>query len=188
MVRHGQRSEPLRVFLQSFGVPKNEAGECDFCKHYSCWRSLKLTDKWLNDFPRHLRPRIYKRWFSINGFQFLDLPLELREAIFVLAIGLAVVPFARPRYVLIGGKIRPSTPNMSIALVSKQVYNEVMPFLFATPTVYFCKKEQFVRFFRFAYPTPRPRFSERLRILVLDLSPHSLLKLFGVSMSRDRTR
>ncbi len=188
MARHGQKSEPLRVFLQSFGVAKNEAGECDLCKHFSCWRSLKLTDKWLNDFPRHLRPRIYERWFSINGFRFLDLPPELREAILVLAIGPVLVPFARSRYVLVRGTLRLSTPNMSLTLVSKQVYNEVMPLLFATATVYIGDREQFVRFFRFAHPTPRPRFSERLRVLSLEMDPHSLLKLFGVSMLHNRAR
>ena len=188
MVRHGQKSEPLRVFLQSFGVPKNEAGECDLCKHYPCWRSLKLTEKWLNDFPRHLRPQIYKRWFSVNGFRFLDLPPELREAILVLAIGPVVLPFPRSRYVLLRGNLRSSTPNMNLALVSKQVYNEVMPLLFATTTVYISDSQQFVRFFRIAYPTLRPRFSERLRILALDLDPRSLLKLFGLSISRDGAR
>ena len=190
MVRHCQKSEPLQVFLQSFGVPKDEAEERDLCKHYPCWKSLKLTDKWLNDFPKDLRPRIHKRWFSINGFRFLDLPPELREAILVFAIGpLVIEPFARYRCVIIGRvDSRLSTPNMSLALVSKQVYNEVMPLLFATATVYIGNRERFVRFFRFAHPTPRPRLSERLRILLLDMGPHPLLKLFGVSISRDTTR
>ena len=187
MVRHGQKSEPLRVFLQSFGVPKNEAGEYDLCKHFSCWRSLKLTDKWLNEFPRHLRPRIYERWFSINGFRFLDLPPELREAILVLAIGPVLVPFARSCY-LLTRVLRLYTPNMSLALVSKQVYNEVMASLFSTTTVLIGDREQFVRFFRLAHTTPRLRFSERLRVLSLDMAPHSLLKLFGVSMLHNRAR
>ena len=189
MVRHGQKSEPLKVFLESFGVPKSEAGECDLCKHYPCWRSLKLTDKWLNDFPTHLRPQVYKRWFSVNGFRFLHLPPELRETILRLAIGpLILEPFAR--YRCVSGRVNSlsSTPNMSLALVSKQVYNEVMPLIFAATTVYTGTREQFVRFFRFGNPTPRPRFSERLRILSLDMGPSSLLQLFGVSILRDGDR
>lgn len=187
MVRHGQKSEPLSEFLQAFGVPKSEAGECDLCKHYPCWRSLKLTDKWLIDFPTHLRPQIYKRWFSINGFRFLDLPPELREAILVLAIGpLLVEPFARSHGVISRVDSRSPRPNMSLALVNKQVYHEVMPLLFANATVHISNREQFVRFFRFPHPAPRPRFSERLRILSLDMGPHPLLGLFGMSIYRER--
>ena len=182
MVRYGLTSEPLRVFLQSFGVPKHEAGERDLCKHYPCWRSLKLTDKWLNNYPSHLRPRIYERWFSINGFRFLDLPPELREAILVLAIGRVAEPFALSHHV----KSQLPTPTMGLALVSKQVYNEVMPLLFANATVYIRNREQFERFFRSACPSPRPRFSEKLRILVLHMAPHTLLRLFGVWMLDDR--
>ncbi len=186
MARHGQKSEPLRVFLQSFGVPKDEARQCDLCKHYSCWRSLKLSDKWLSDFRRHLRPQIYERWFSVNGFRFLDLPPELREAILVLAIGPVAEPFAQSRHVILRVNSRLSRPNMGLALVSKQVYNEVMPVLFAKAAVYIRNREQFVRFFRFAYPTPRPRYSENLRILSLDMAPHTLLKLFGVAILCER--
>ena len=188
MVRHGQNSEPLRVFLESFGIPKSEAQECDLCKHYSCWRSVNLTNKRLNDFPRQLRPQIYKRWFSVNGFRFLDLPPELREAILVLAIGPVAEPFAQSRYVTTRLHSRLSTPNMALALVSRQVYNEVMPLLFANAVVYIRRREQFIRFFRFAYPTQRPRFSENLRILSLDMVPGTLLKLFGVKMLHESAR
>lgn len=59
MVRRSRISEPLAVFLQSFGIPKNEAEECDICKHYSCWKGLKLTDKWLNNFPKHVHSQMY---------------------------------------------------------------------------------------------------------------------------------
>ena len=176
MVRHGQTSEPLKTFLQSFGVLKHEAGEHDLCKHYSCWKSLKLTDKWLSDFPRLLRPRIYERWFSANGFRFLDLPTELREAILMLAIGPVVEPFAGLHY----KKSQLPTPTMGLTLVSKQVYNEVMPLLFANAAVYIRTREQFERFFQSACPTPRPRFSEKLRTLVLHMDPHTLLRVFGV--------
>ena len=176
MVRHGQTSEPLKIFLQSFGVLKHEAGEHDLCKHYSCWKSLKLTDKWLSDFPRLLRPRIYERWFSANGFRFLDLPTELREAILMLAIGPVVEPFAGLHY----KKSQLPTPTMGLTLVSKQVYNEVMPLLFANAAVYIRTREQFERFFQSACPTPRPRFSEKLRTLVLHMGPHTLLRVFGV--------
>ena len=189
MVRHGQKSEPLETFLQSFGVPKNEARESDLCKHYPCWRSLELTDKWLSDFPRDLRPWIQKRWFSINGFRFLDLPAELREAILVFAIGpLVVEPFARFRSVEGRVDSRLSKPNISLALVSKQLYNEAIPLLFANTTVHIGNREQFVRFFRSANPTPRPRLSESLRILSLDMGPHPLLALLGVSILRDSPR
>ena len=187
MVRHGQTCEPLQTFLQTFGVSKHEAGEQDLCKHYPCWKSLKLTDKWLSDFPRHLRPRIYERWFSINGFRFLDLPPELREAILMFAIGPVAEPFARSHRVVRCVDSQLFTPNMGLALVSKQIHNEFIPLLFATATVYISKRDQFVRFFRHACFTPRPRLSEKLRILALDLAPHTLLGLFGVTMLYDWT-
>ena len=147
-------------------------GERDLCKHYPCCRSLKLTKKWLNDFPTHLRPQIYKRWFSVNGFRFLGLPPELREVILRFAIGpLILRPFAR--YRCDSGRVNSlsSAPKMSLALVCKQVYNEVMPLFFAATMVYTGTREQFVRFLRFENPTPRPRFSERLRILLLGMGP-----------------
>ena len=182
MVRHGQTSEPLKTFLQSFGVRKHEAGEHDLCRHYSCWKSLKLTDKWLSDFPRQLRPRIYERWFSLNGFRFLDLPAELREAILMLAIGPVAEPFARSLCVQRFVVSQISTPYMGLALVSKQIYNELIPLLFATATVCIRKRVQFIRFFQHDSPTPRLRFSENLHILALDMAPGILLDLFGVTM------
>ena len=189
MVRHGQKSEPLKVLLESFGVLRSETEECDSCKHYPCWRSLKLTDKWLNDFPTRLRPQIYKRWFSVNGFKFLDLPPELREAILRFAIGpLILRPFAR--YRCISGRVNSlsSTSNMSLAMVSKQVYNEVMPLFFAATTVYTGTRERCARLFRFGNPTPRPGLSERLDVQLLGMGPSSLLQLLGVSILRDGNR
>ena len=101
---------------------------------------------------------------------------------------LVVEPLARSRCVIRRVDSPLSTTKMSLALVSKQVYKEVMPLLFATATVYIGDRERLVRSFRFGHPTPRPRLSERLRILVLDVGPHPLLKKFGVSISRDITR
>ena len=186
MVRHGQRSEPLRSFLQSFGISKNEAHIHSLCKHPSCWRSLKLTDKWLDTFPNHLRTQIYEKWFSVNGFRFLDLPPELREVVLVFAIGPYIEPFANSRPVKKPPNPRITTPNMSLALVSKQVYSEVMPVVFASATIYIRYEFQLLGFFSFDRPLRWARFVQGLRSLEIDLDPRILMNLFGVAVSRLR--
>lgn len=92
MVRHGQISETLTDLLQSFGVEKGNAKECDFCDHFSCWRALDLCDGYLAQFPKQLRDLIYQKWWNINGFRFLELPAELRETILEFAMPSVVEP------------------------------------------------------------------------------------------------
>ena len=96
----------------------------------------------------------------------------------MLAIGPVAEPFAGLHY----KKSQLHTPAMGLTLVSKQVYNEAMPLLFANAAVYIRTREQFQRFFQSACPAPRPRLSEKLRTLVLHMGPHTLLKVFGVLM------
>lgn len=181
MVRRGQKSEPLTQFLKAVGVAKDDAKMSDLCNHFRCWRSLKTSNEWLNKFPRHLRGVVYQRWWSFNGFRFLQLPPELRETILTFAMGPIAVPFAKrwhpKRHVQL------TMPNMRLSLVSKQLNREAIAALLAHTTFYFHAIEQFLQFFRHTDAISRAIFRplKGLRSLELDLSPNCLLCLFGIS-------
>lgn len=96
MVRHGRLSEPLTNFLQSFGVVKKNVKECDLCTHFSCWRGLKVNHECLAQFPEHLRDIINQRWWNNNGFRFLDLSPELREAVLEFTVTPSFEPHKGP--------------------------------------------------------------------------------------------
>ena len=181
MVRRGLKSEALTHLLNTLGVDKGEAKMRDLCKHFRCWRSLTTRDGWLNEYPEHLRGVVYQRWWSFNGFRFLELPPELREMILNFALGPIAVPFAG---LWPTKRHTPSaTPNMRISVVNKQLNREVNAALSAHTAFYFHKIQQLLRIF-----PPTDTHSEvifrplkELRSLILDLSPSNLLRLFGVS-------
>ena len=185
MVRRSRISEPLAVLLQSFGVPKNEAEECDICKHYSCWKGLKLTDKWLNSFPKHLHSQMYERWFSVNGFRFLDLPPELREAILVFAIGSTAAPLAQRHHPCNNPMAQVTAPIVKVALVSRQLHREVMPVVYAHTTLFIRTTSQLTGLFRQITTSHKDSFIRHLRFLELDMAPHFLLHLFGIAIMDD---
>ncbi|MCJ1453453.1 hypothetical protein MMC28_003800 [Mycoblastus sanguinarius] len=194
MVRKGQRTESFSQFLNSFGIVKDDGQECDLCKHCSCWKSVKINDEWLNSFPIHFRQKVYKRWFSFNGFRFLELPPELREEILVFAMGPIVEPF---RQTYSPFTPQPQTrPNMRLALVSSQLYQEVMPVLFKNATFSFRSYRQLSYFFggithSAMEPTgavPRkvsPASLNALSSLELNMNASGLLAMLGVSLFAD---
>lgn len=181
MVRRGLKSEPLTHLLKTLGVAKGEAKMSDLCKHFRCWRSLNTGERWLNEYPKQLRGAVYERWWSFNGFRFLELPPELRELILTFAMGSIAVPFAR----LWPATRSPqtATPNMSLSFVSKQVNREVIAALSAHTVFYFHSIHQLLRVFPHTDETSRviSRPFKELRSVELDLSPRHLLRLFGVS-------
>ena len=185
MVRRGLNTEPLTLFLKSLGVSKGEAKIGDLCKHFHCWRSLNAREGWLDEYPQHLRGEAYQRWWSFNGFRFLELPPELREMILIFAMGDITVPFTR--YWPPACIFRFSNPNMRLALVSKQLNREVTATLFAHTTFYFHSIQQLLRTFshgdeKTCYYSQRFKLKD-LRSVELDLSPDDLLRLFGVSFA-----
>ena len=182
MVRRGQISEPLVVFLRSCGRLKAEARESDFCKHYSCWKGLKITDEWLHRFPDHLRSYIEEIWFSFNGFRFFGLPPELREAILEFAIGSTMAPLGRCCHYYSNPLAQVAAPKMEVALVNKQLHQEVMPVVFAHTILFIQSKSDFIRLFRQLSPSARDHFFRGLRFVEIDMAPKSLLQLFGINI------
>ena len=182
MVRRGQKCEPLTQLLKTLGVAKGEAKTSDLCTHFRCWRSLNTCGEWLEEFPKHLRSSVYQRWWSFNGFNFLQLPPELREIILTFALGPRAVPFAwrQPSYLYPVAR----SPDMRLSRVNKQVNREVIATLLAHTKFSFYTTEQFLDFFKDtdlsrAFFRPIKGF----RLLELDLSPFALLYLFGVTFN-----
>ena len=174
MVRRGLRSEPFTHLLITLGVTKDKATIGDLCKHFRCWRLLNAHDGWLNEYPRNLREVVYQRWWSFNGFRFLELPPELREMILIFAMGPVAIPFSwYPRSV---------APNMALSLVSMQLNREVIAALCAHTTFLFHSIGQFLKFFRHRDWNPRAKFpsSEGLRSVELDLGPNELLDIWAL--------
>lgn len=180
MVRRGLKSEPLTHLLKTLGVAKSKAKMSDLCKHFRCWRSLNAGERWLDEYPEQLRGAVYQRWWSFNGFRFLELPPELRELILTFAMGSIAVPFAIPWPATRSPQT--ATPNMSLSYVSKQVNGEAIAALSAHTMFYFHSFPQLVVFSHkklTSQVTFRP--FEKLRSVELDLSPYQLLRVFGVS-------
>lgn len=126
-----------------------------------------------------------KRW-AVNGFRFLDLPFELRELVLCFAIGPFTTRFAqiqnsdkRPRISIL------NKPNMSLALVSKQLHREFTQTLCAHTTfrlLNVAKTKQF--YFNQAVPSEKnlPPLSQWIRYLDLHMDAHNLLLCFGLDM------
>ena len=183
MVRHGLKSQQLTHLLKTLGVAKADAKMSDLCNHFRCWRSLSTRKGWLNEYSKDLRGLVYQRWWSFNGFRFLELPPELRELILTFAMGSIAIPFAANvwptrRYAQL------ATPNMRLSYVSKQLNREVNAALFAHTTFYFHAIHQLLRAFPCTEERSRKAFRplKKLRSLELDLSPRELLRVFGVSL------
>ena len=181
MVHRGLKSEPLNHFLKTLGVTKSQAKVADLCNHFRCWRSLNTREGWLNQYPKYLHGVVYQKWWSFNGFRFLELPPELREIILKFALGRFAAPFAR----LWPAKrdTQFPTPNMRLALVNKQLNFEVIAALSAHTTFHFHSIQQLLRVFSQRNGSSRVIFRrlKELRYVELQLSPNDLLRLFGVS-------
>ncbi len=193
MVRHGHRSETLTSFLQSFGVAKEDAKECDLCDHFSCWKALKMTDKYLNDFPEHLRDRVYEKWWKINGFRFLELPPELREVILEFSITPIVEPFKNlyQRNNKLKGTYPVTGPNLNLNLVNKQIDQEMISVLFRKTSFLFrhaVKFEVSIKHLDTKIRKGLPTSLERLCSIELQLEPGQLLKLVDCYISRGNRR
>lgn len=176
MVRKGIRSMTLVQLIQTFEVT-TWTGPCQF---YDFWRSLKMNEKFLNhlDVPDHLRPEFRQRWWSINGFPFLDLPTELREMVLKYAIGHIAEPYAR---VYRPAKCLPlRSPCASLLLVNKQLRREALPILLSQVTFVFRKHGQLMRFFE---QIPKSSLNA-LQSLQLYFDHETLLDFFGAQISR----
>ena len=183
MVRQGLKAEPLTHFLRTLGVSKSEAKVADLCNHFRCWRSLNAHEGWLNEYPKHLHGVAYQRWWTFNGFRFLELPPELREIILIFAVGPSAVPFERLWPATRDTQL--PTPNMNLSLVNKQLKQEVIAALLAHTTFHFHSIQQMLRVFSQRDGKSRVIFRrlKELRYVELELSPDDLLRLFGVSFT-----
>ena len=186
MVRRGQKSEPLTQLLKTLGVVKGEAKTSDLCTHFRCWRSLNTGGDWLKEFPMHLRLSVYQRWWSFNGFNFLQLPPELREIILTSALGPRADPFARRR---------PSdwypgarSPDMRLSRVNKQVNREVVATLLAHTRFYFHTIEQFLDFFKDTEDRSRAFFRPVKGFRFLELNPNIVCFTLSFWCDRQPTR
>lgn len=187
MVRRGQKSEPLSQLLKTLGVAKREAKPSDLCNHFQCWRTLDTGCEWLNRFPKHLHGSVYQRWWSFNGFKFLQLPPELRELILTFALNPLAVPFAGVLHSDRGP--RSSLPDMRLSLVSKQLNREVIAALLAHTKFYFPTIAHILFFFDNTQDVSRAFYRpvNGFKLLELDLNAFELLWLFSVSLGSEDT-
>ena len=183
MVRQGLKSEPFTHLLKTLGVTKSEAKVVDLCNHFRCWRSLNTHEGWLNEYPKRMHGVVYQKWWSFNGFRFLELPPELREIILIFAVGPFAVPFARLWPVIRDTKF--PSPNMRLSLVNRQINREVIAALSVHTTFHFHSIQQLLRVFSQRDGNSRVIFRrlKELRYVELELSPNDLLRLFGVSFA-----
>ena len=173
MVRQGPLSISFDRFISSW--PGSEERPEGPCKHYHVWKSVKITDRWLETVPKYLHQQIYSRWWAMNGFPFLDLPFELREMVLRFIIGHRAEPYIRRYHYRMGGRL---TPNMSIARVNKQLHHEVMQALIAHTKFVFEKSCRLLKFFQRS-----ERILRTVRYLILDMMMTELLPVFGVIMT-----
>jgi hypothetical protein len=147
-----------------------------------CWKGVKLTDKWLNSFPKQLQSLIQKRWFSANGFRFFDLPPELREIILVFALRSTAAPLKRLRRIYANAMAELTVPILNLALVSRRLRGEVIPVVYANTTLFIRTTYQFTDLFRKITTSHRDSLVRYLRILQLDMSPRRLLHLLNIGI------
>ena len=174
MIRERNMSISLEKYIASWRDAK-EDDSTGFCKHYQFWKSISVDDNLLKTVPEHLRQQIHERWWAVNGFRFLDLPFELREMTLKFAVRAVARPYERrhehPEIQFNSG------PNMKLALVSKQLYQETMTALYHHSTFHFRAQNHLIRFFHYNKVAMM-----QLRSLELSLDRLALLSLFGVGI------
>ena len=172
MVRQGIRTFTLDKYISSWSrATEKLQGPC---KHYAFWKSVMVDEQWLKTIPKDLHQQLQERWWAVNGFRFLDLPFELREMILKFAMGPIAKPFVQtesPHNRLSG------RPDMRLALVSKQLREELMPVLTAHTTFCFRNIDVLLDFHHQFQST-----FKKIRSIELNLNQHKLLLLFGVCM------
>lgn len=176
MVRKGIRTMTLIQLIETFEV----AASNELCQFYDFWSSLKMDEQFLNylEVPDHLRPEFHKRWWSIHGFPFFDLPAELRAIVLKFAIGHIAEPYAR---VYRPAKCLPlRSPCANLLLVSRRLRMEALPILFSQVTFVFRHHGQLMRFFE---QIPKPSLYA-IRSLELRFSHEMLLDFFGAQVFR----
>lgn len=177
MIRKGIRSMTLIQLIETFEVATS-TGPCPF---YDFWRSLKMDEQFLNylEVPDHLRPEFHKRWWSIHGFPFLELPAELRIMVLKFAIGHIAEPYG---HVYRPAKCLPvRSPCANLLLVSRQLRREALPILFSQVTFVFRKHGQLMRFFE---QIPKSSLYA-LQSLELRFDHETLLDFFGAQVFRE---
>lgn len=177
MVRKGIRSMTLVQLIETFEVTTS-TGPCQF---YDFWRSLKLDEKFLNclEVPDHLRPEFHKRWWSIHGFPFFELPAELRIMVLKFAIGHIAEPYG---HVYRPPKCLPlRAPCANLLLASRQLREETLPILLSQVTFVFRKHGQLMRFFE---QIPQSSLYA-LQSIELRFEHETLLDFFGAQVFRD---
>ena len=174
MVRKGMRTMTLIQLMQTFEVATS-TGPCQF---YDFWESVKMDENFLDylEVPDHLRPEFHKRWRSIHGFFFFDLPAELRVMILKFAIGHIAEPYA--------SVYRPArwlpfdSPGTNLLLVNRQLRREALPILFSQVTFFFRKHGQLMRFFEQLPPSSL----YALQSIELRFDHDTLLDFFGAQV------
>lgn len=179
MVRKGIQSMTLVQLIETFEIDSSSSiGPCRF---YDFWRSPEMNEKFLSylEVPDHLKNGFQQRWWSINGFPFLELPAELREMVLQFAIGHIAEPYAR---VYRPAKCLPfRSPCANLLLVNKQLRREALPILFSQVTFVFRKHGQLMRFFE---QIPKPSLYA-LQSLELRFDHETLLDFFGAPVFRN---
>lgn len=176
MVIKGTKCLPLVEFLETFEVKVSRGP----CKHYEFWKSVQISDELLTQMetPNHLYEPLCQRWWAVNGFQFLQLPFELRNMILSLAIGNIIEPYAsvyRP-----AGRLPLPKTCTNLVLVNKQIRGEAMPIMLSQLTYRFRKHGQLLRFFK-QISTPS---LYALKSLELNFDHETLLDFFGAQVFR----
>lgn len=174
VVRRGNHSSSFRNFIAAWASKGTVAHHP--CKHYDFWKSIKIDDRWLDSIPKHLHQQFRDRWWAVNGFRFLDLPFELREMIITFALGPIAEPYEYKPQDPLYKKSLPA-PNIKLAVVNKQLQQEVLPVLFGHTKFRFSDNGKFWGFFY-----KHESMFKRIRFIELAQDKFRLLALFGVRM------
>lgn len=184
MVRKGIQTMTLAQLINTFEI----AITTEPFQFYDFWKSVKMSEKFLNglEVPDHLKDAFRERWWSINGFPFLDLPAELREMVLKFAMGYHAEPYARV-YTHIGGcrsytdkcyPVPAPAPCANLLLVNRQLRREALPILLSQVTFVFRKHGQLMRFFE---RIPKASLYA-LKSLELHFDHETLLEFFGAQV------
>lgn len=168
LVRSLGRWIPLRRFLEDL-PPQQQDQQPEQL-------SAQEKECWLDE---------QRAWWRKTGkkFRLLDLPPEVRELIYILALAGPIEPYPRARCRGIGGSvidgIIANNPNVKLLFASQQVYDEASHIMF-NKAIFFVEHKIILQ--RLVTNVP---LSDRMRRLRLALPHLQYLALFGIYVNLD---
>ncbi|KAG8624936.1 hypothetical protein KVT40_006687 [Elsinoe batatas] len=126
----------------------------------------------------YIHPCSMSDWWTRNGqsFRLFDLPLEIRDRVYLASVGYVVQPFTRQ-----GERRFHSTLNTSLFLLNRQVTHEALHAAYAWSTFYFEDYSKIEQFFT----SPEIPINS-IKRLELSLDHIDYKKFFGYKVKDDR--